>query len=369
MLCTENNIGDKSQVIYNTHGQDGMNATRDIAPIAEDNPEPTDGSMTLKRRLIQAAVIGSGLIWASDIIYKIVNDVSYVNRERCILYKSLPKIGFVVFEYFFETLVIVFVGIFLAVLLSRWFLRFQRFYPRNPVTAFLSASVIPVCACALIPLLSAMKGKMKFATTMSFVLTAPLLSPYILVLSFSVLGFTYGMLRIASAFILVMITAFILGYLQRNDVSLEPAGAGGGCAQTCGAQEGDVYLETFKIFKGLLLPLLIGGAIGVLLEYLGPRAFLLNGRAGRGVPGVLAWILIGAPLYFCNGAEVLFLRPLVNHGLPLGTAIGFSMTSTTICATSIAMLLKIIGSRLTVALVACVVLISLALALVVNAML
>lgn len=354
---------------FKSTGHDILENAKDSVASSTAYPRQSDGSMTLRRQLIRAAVIGSGLIWASDIIYKIVNDVSYVNRERCILYKSLPRIGFVVFEYFFETLVIVFVGIFLAVLLSRWFLRFQRFYPRNPVTAFLSASVIPVCACALIPLLSAMKGKMKFATTMSFVLTAPLLSPYILILSFSVLGITYGMLRIASAFILVMITAFILGSLQRNDVSLEMAGAGDGCAKTCGAQEGDVYLETFKIFKSLLLPLLIGGAIGVLLEYLGPRAFLLNGRAGRGVAGVLAWILIGAPLYFCNGAEILFLRPLVNHGLPLGTAIGFSMTSTTICTTSIAMLLKIIGSRLTVVLVACVVLISLTLALVVNAML
>ncbi len=73
------------------------------------------------------------------------------------------------------------------------------------------------------------------------------------------------------------------------------------------------------------------------------------------------------PFYFCNGAEVLFLRPLVNHGFPLGTAVAFSLTSPAICTTSIAMLFKIIGKRLTVALVACVALISLALALLINA--
>lgn len=40
-----------------------------------------------------------------------------------------------------------------------------------------------------------MKGRTRFTTTMSFVLVTPLLSPYILVLSFSVLGFHYGMLN------------------------------------------------------------------------------------------------------------------------------------------------------------------------------
>jgi len=326
------------------------------------------GAMTLKQRLIRAALITSTLIWVADIVYKTVNDVSYVNREQCVLYKALPKAGFVIFEYFFETLLIIFVGTYIAVLLSRWFLRFQRFYPSNPVTAFLYAAVLPVCGCALIPLLSSMKGRMKFTTTMAFVLTAPLLSPYVLVLSFSVLGFTYGIVRIASAFILVMGTAFILGLLQRNELGLEVAGAGGACTQTCSPQEEDVYLETFAIFKRLLLPLLIGGALGVMLEFLGPRTFLLNDRLGKGLAGVLAWILIGVPLYFCNGAEVLFLRPLVNHGLPLGTAMGFSLTSTAVCTTSLAMLFKIIGTRLTVVLAACVILISLAMALLVNAM-
>lgn len=329
--------------------------------------EKNHGAMTVKQRLIRAALILSALLWVSDIVYKLVNNISYINREQCVLYRVLPKAGFIFFEYVFETLVIIFIGIFIAVLLGRWFLRFQRFFPKNPVTAFLYASVIPVCGCGVIPLLSSMEGRMKFATTMSFVLAASLLSPYVLVLSFSVLGFTYGMLRIASSFILVMATAYILGFLKRDELSTEPAWIVTGCAKTCDEQEGDVYLETYEMFKRLLPYLLIGGALGVLLELIGPRFFLMNRQTGGGLIGAFVWVLIGIPLYFCNGAEVLFLRPLVNHGFPLGTAVAFSLTSTAICTTSIAMLCKIIGKRLTVALVACVALISLALALLINA--
>ena len=60
-----------------------------------ENPETdlmkADGVLTLKQRLIRAAVFLCSAIWLTDIIYKIVKDVSYVNRERCVLYKSLPR--------------------------------------------------------------------------------------------------------------------------------------------------------------------------------------------------------------------------------------------------------------------------------------
>jgi uncharacterized membrane protein YraQ (UPF0718 family) len=357
-----------SVMTFKTIGEGVEEGTKCPEAASAAYPLLTNGSITLRRRLIRGALVFSILVWASDIIYRIVNDVSYVNRERCVLYKNLPRMWFVLFEYLFETVIIVFVGIFLAVLLGRFSHRFQRFFPTNPLTAFVYGSLIPVCSCAVIPLLSIMKKKMRFATTMSFVLAAPLLSPYILVLSFSVLGFTYGMLRIAASFILVMSTVLVLAIFHRGGAEPVLPDLNSGCSSTCDPQAGDVYLETYGLFRRMLPYLIVGGALGVLLEYMGPRTFLLNELSGKGVAGVLAWILIGVPLYFCNGAEVLFLRPLVNHGFPLGTAMGFSLTSTAICITSIAMLLKTIGNRLTIALVTCVATISFVIALIVNSM-
>jgi uncharacterized membrane protein YraQ (UPF0718 family) len=77
---------------------------------------------------------------------------------------------------------------------------------------------------------------------------------------------------------------------------------------------------------------------------------------------------LGVPLYFCNGAEVLFLRPLLNHGFPVGTAIAFSISATAVCATSIAMLLKLLGARTTIALLVCLLTLAFAAALAINAL-
>jgi uncharacterized membrane protein YraQ (UPF0718 family) len=319
-----------------------------------------------KRNLIRSSLIGSVVLWTADTVYRAAGDISYINRQKCILFRILPRPGFLIYEYLFETLIIVFVGTFIAVLVARQFTKLQRFLPNNPATAFLYGSLIPVCSCAAIPLLSSMKGKMKFQTTMSFVLAAPLLSPYIIVLSFTVLGFKYGVLRILSSFVLVIVTAIVLGVFERKDKSVEKAMVAGGCSKSCGPRETDIYFQTFAVFKGLLPFLLVAGALGVALEYYGTRDLILHGLFGDGPVGIAGWILVGVPFYFCHGAEVLFLRPLMNHGFPVGTGIAFSLTSTAICTTSIAMLFRLLGARLTLVLIGCVVSIAFGLALIMN---
>jgi uncharacterized membrane protein YraQ (UPF0718 family) len=185
------------------------------------------------------------------------------------------------------------------------------------------------------------------------------------VLSFSVLGFRYGVLRILSSFVLVILTAVVLGAFERKGGPIDMSKMAG-CSKSCGPQETDIYLQTFAIFKRLLPFLLVAGALGVALEYFGTRDLMLHGVFGSGVGSIMAWILIGVPLYFCHGAEVLFLRPLLSHGFPMGTGIAFSLTSTVICTTSIAMLFRMIGARLTLVLIGCTVAISLGLALIMN---
>ena len=116
-------------------------------------------SLNSLRKTIKIALALSILFVLSDFIYKTVEDIDYLTRSKCIINKFLPKIGFLFFEYFIELTIVVFISIFAANLLNKYFLKFKRFFPTNPVTAFIYASILPVCSCAAIPIVKTMQEK------------------------------------------------------------------------------------------------------------------------------------------------------------------------------------------------------------------
>lgn len=309
--------------------------------------------LAINRRVIKGFVIFSLLFFVIDFAYKTVNDISYLTREKCILYRMVPKLWFLVFEYFIELLLIVVVGIFLAALLEAYFSKYRRFYPRNTISAFICASLLPFCACTTIPLIGPMREKLGFRTVITFIVAAPLLSPYIILLSFAVLGVSYGILRIISAFVLAYTSGLVLEFFYAK-AETDGRTAFGACNPgLCYSDNPDIYLRTYDILRRLLPFLVAAGVMGIVIEMAAPTKYLANHQIPNNLIGILLVTLAGLPIYFCNGAEVPFLRPLIHQsGLSIGTAITFSLASTSVCITSFAMLIKFIGKRLAIILVA-----------------
>lgn len=298
---------------------------------------------------MRALIYLSLLFFVVDLAYKTINNISYLNRQNCILYKVLPKFWFLFFEYFIELFFIIMAGIFAAVLLGAWFSKYSRFYPKNSVTAFLYASLLPVCACSTIPMIGSMRGRLPFRAIITFVVAAPLLSPYIVVLSFSVLGMKYALLRISAAFMLAVLTGWALERFcaqeDRHVLTTLHTSAGQG-----GAQHGtDVYTKTYEILKGLLPYFFIAATVGMAIEYAAPVNFLTKLEISNNIGTIIISILLGIPIYLCHGAEILLLRPLIHQGgFSDGAAIAFSLASTSICVTSLVMLFRFLGKRATV---------------------
>ena len=95
------------------------------------------------------------------------------------------------------------------------------------------------------------------------------------------------------------------------------------------------------------------------IELFKPDKILQNLNLTDNLIGTGLVILVGVPVYFCNGADVLFLKPLMQiTGLPLGTAMAFSLTSTSICISSLFLMIKFVGRRLTLIILASVVIIT-----------
>jgi len=325
-------------------------------------PEP------LKRILLKAGIYFAISLLLADFIYKSWNGISYQNREICIVYNLLPAALFLFYEYFVELFLVVIAGVFVAVILERQFAKHKRFFPRNQFSAFIYASVIPVCSCSAIPMIETMRNKLKFRTIITFVVAAPLLNPYIVSLSFSVLGFKYGMLRIAGSFILAIVTGLVVEYFYTK--TKKPAlGKYNSCSPSngCGFVKRDIYEDTFSIVKKIFPYLLIAGALGLAFEVFNPAKVMQHYYLGDSWLGTILVVFLGVPVYFCNGADVVFLQPLIKYaGLSMGSALAFSLTSTSVCISSLIMLIKFIGRKLTFILLGTVVFLTVVFGLVVG---
>ncbi len=274
------------------------------------------------------------------------------------------------YEYFVELLLVVIAGIFFASIMEKHFSRLRKFVPGNPVTAFLYASVIPVCSCSVIPFVKALKDKISFNTIITFLVAAPLLNPYIISLSISVLGIQYAVLRIICSFLLAVLTGFIVGFFYKRSINIKK-----GFPETCISEGGcpgkneSIYNKTYIIFRKILPFMLIAGAISVVVELYAPASLLARYNLNNSLTGTAFVILFGVPVYFCNGADVLFLQPFLRYSeLPMGTAMAFSLTSTSVCITSLALLIKFIGRKLTLITLICIIIITFLLSFIINTM-
>lgn len=323
----------------------------------------------IKIRITQILVILSFLILSADFIYKTVKDITSYTKEKCILYLTVPKAGFLFYEYFLELFFVVLIGVFIAVILESWFSRFKKFYPKNPYTAFLYGSILPVCSCTAIPIVKSMEGKISFRTLISFIISAPLLNPYIIVLSFSVLGFKYGVLRIACSFLLAILAGFIVEFFYNKDKKkLELADVPTSHNKTnCPIVKTDKFLQTFNLMKSIFPFLIIAGVLGIVAELYVPVDYLQKMNFSNNFLDLVIVILIGIPMYYCNGADVILLKPLITHsGLSLGTAMAFSLTSTAVCVTSIVMLIKFLNKKLTIILIGSIIILTFIMGYLIN---
>lgn len=308
-----------------------------------------DASLKKKRIAIGLAI--SIALILSDFIYKSANGINYLTRSKCFLYAIVPKAGFLLFEYFVEIPMLVFVTIFLSTLIEKIAVKYRKFVPAHPITAFFYASALPVCSCAALPIVITLRRQMSLKVLLTFLIAAPLLNPYIIFLSFNILGVKYGILRIVAAFILSVSAGYLFEWILPRDTLttgnfLQCHSAG------CGIDNEDVFLRTYALFKTMIPYLLIGGLMAAGLAYLPSERLVVEiTRQSNTVWGNLVLILAGIPFYLCNGVDVLLLKPLICSGMHLGTAMAVSLTVTSICITSILLLFKFFGKKFSLLLV------------------
>ena len=302
----------------------------------------------------------SFLLFISDNIYKVINGINYSNKNQCILYSSTPHWLFLFYEYFVELFVLVLIGIFIAILIEKYFVNLKIFIPQSPFSAFLYASVLPLCSCGVIPLVTTFEKRIPFRTIITFLVAAPLLNPYIIAISFTILGAKYAILRILCSLLLAVGAGLITEYFYRRERHFK-FGQFHSCNQSnaCSFQMDNIYEKTLSVLKSVFPYILIAGVMGITFEVFAPAGYFEYLGRSNSILSTILVVIIGIPIYFCNGADVLFLQPLIQYGhLGMGNALAFSLTSTSVCITSLVLLVKFIGKKLTSILLSSVIIIT-----------
>jgi uncharacterized membrane protein YraQ (UPF0718 family) len=103
-----------------------------------------------------------------------------------------------------------------------------------------------------------------------------------------------------------------------------------------------------KMTKKILPYILIAGTLSFIFALVNPKQYLESLNFSAEPWATLLLTIVGIPLYVCNGSDVLFLKPLMQYtDLSMGAAIAFSLSSSAVCISSIVMLAKYVGGKLT----------------------
>ena len=271
-----------------------------------------------------------------------------LSHDACVVYKTVPRWFFQFYESFLELFVVVILGILAGVLMEKYFFKIKRFYPRNQILAFVYGSILPICSCGVVPLVESMQRKTSLKVIITFIVATPLLNPYIISVSFAVLGFKYGMLRIVFAFFTAIITGYVVEYAAKI-LKLEGVGDYKACVSDCDpVLDRDPFVKTMKMTRKILPYILLAGTLSFLFALINPKQYLETLNFSAEPWATILLTLIGIPLYVCNGTDVLFLKPLMQYtDLSMGAAIAFSLSSSAVCISSIVMLAKYLGGKLT----------------------
>lgn len=226
--------------------------------------------------------------------------------------------------------------------------------------AALAGAILPGCSMTTVPLAIPLKRQgAKDASLLAFIITSALLGPASIVLTFTMFGPLWGILRV----VLPLIAVCVLGWgVQIFGKSSHPSTKEAAVEEPlccsgrrCGADEhpfdssgerSSFLVDLLSMVRNLI-PIFLAGL------FVAAAASILIGKnrieqwMNGGIVAYATAVVAGIPAYVCEGGEVPLTAALVAMGVGVGPAFTFMQASTGTCLPTLMMLPKIIGAKLT----------------------
>jgi uncharacterized membrane protein YraQ (UPF0718 family) len=240
----------------------------------------------------------------------------------------------------------------LATVVAGLAVRLPERFRLNLPGALLAGALMPVCACGAFPLARSLLGNRSVTgrTALAFLFVSPLLSPYVVFLSFSLLGARYALFRIGAAFLVAGLGAALIARLpsfQRMHEQHRASAVNRGMGPLGGGGSNrlaDVMERGYYYFAGMAKYVLLGIVIGAFLAAFVPVQVVEEFFAGHSLAASLG-VLLAAVLQFCGGQEVVLLKAFQEMGCSLGFQIAFSLAGTGICLSALPLFFNVLGKK------------------------
>jgi uncharacterized membrane protein YraQ (UPF0718 family) len=221
-----------------------------------------------------------------------------------------------------------FVSAFLkAIVKPSLFLKFLSKRRSAPIFTALLGAVSPMCSCSMLPFANFINSYSKgYGPVLAFLITAPTLSPVILLLTYGLFGVDVSIYRLVGSLAYALLVAYAVEYFLKKPPTLQ-------MKIRDSSSKRSAFLEGLREQLPVVKYLLIGIAIASLIKTFTPT--WLTASLSKTPLAYPLISFVAVPIYVCSGEDVVLGKAMVDVGFTTGQAITFMLGSSGVCLPTI----------------------------------
>lgn len=219
----------------------------------------------------------------------------------------------------------------------RYALQKRKWYGLDYFLASFFGTITPFCSCSSLPLfIGFVQGGIPLGVTLTFLISSPLVDAVTVAMFMGIFGVRVTLIYVMSGIVLSMVAGFILGKMklehlltpwvkkiienkQYSSMTLDKD------SRNFMQRFPGLFKEAMNIVKGVSIYIIIGVAIGGVMHGYIPTNFFEQYISKDNLFAVPLAVILGVPMYTNTAGILPIMQVMVHKGVPLGTAIAFSM--------------------------------------------
>ena len=218
------------------------------------------------------------------------------------------------------------------------------------IGASVLGGLLPGCACATVPLAENLRrNHAGLGVTAAFLLVSPLLSSHTILLTYGFLGLKFTVWRVVTAMVGAMVLGYMLEFCEKKQWVKLPALIKKTCCSNKGCTDVNcshlgfwevVWITTKKLGGYFFIGIFLASVLTVLVP-----ADLIPNYMGKGAMAYIVAVVVGIPVYVCEGEEIPLTHALLQLNMGVGPAFTFMMGAVGTCIPTMLMARAIIGGQ------------------------